>query len=90
MENVESKDFETLGNTSTRESCDTKKKPNARTQKFKKIPYPEHDATNEPVISDGLVGKERTCEVEYEVVEGRKCTKTCTMAAVAAQPCQAQ
>ena len=90
VEIVESKDSETLGNTSTRESRDTKGKPNAKTPKFKKIPHLEHDATSKPMASEGLVGKKRTCEAEYEVVEGRKRTKTCTTAAATTQPHQAQ
>ncbi|KAK9997821.1 hypothetical protein SO802_017424 [Lithocarpus litseifolius] len=80
VDNVERKDSKTLANTSKRESRDTKQKPNAKTPKFKKTPRLEHDATSKPMVSEGLVGKKRTCEVEYEVVEGRKCTKTCTTA----------
>lgn len=57
VDNMESKDFENLANTSTRESRDTNKKPTAKTLKFKKIPRPEHDATSKPVVPEGLVGK---------------------------------
>nr|POE85713.1 putative inactive leucine-rich repeat receptor kinase xiao [Quercus suber] len=67
MDNVESKESETLANTSTRGSHDTKKKPNA-----KNLPRLEHDSSSKPVVSEGLVGKKRTCEAEDEVVEERK------------------
>uniref|UniRef100_A0A7N2RF99 DUF4283 domain-containing protein n=1 Tax=Quercus lobata TaxID=97700 RepID=A0A7N2RF99_QUELO len=87
VDNVESKESETLANTSTRESRDTKKKPHAKNlPRLKKIPRPEHDSSSKPMVSEGLVGKKRTCEVENEVVEERKRTKTSTMAAVAIQP----
>ena len=87
VDNVESKEYETLANTSMRESRDTKKKPNAKNlPRFKKIPRPEHNSSSKPVVSKGLVGKKRTCEAENEVLEERKRTKTCTTAAAAIQP----
>ena len=57
---------------------------------FKKIPRLEHDSSSKPVVSEGLVGKKKTCEAENEVVEERKHTKTCTTAAIAIQPHRAQ
>ena len=84
VDNVESKESKTLANTSMRESRDTKKKPNAKNlPRLKKIPRPEFDSSSKPVVSEGFVGKKRTCEAKNEVVKERKRTKTCTTVATA-------